>query len=49
MSIEVFDLILIAFLSGIGNAIGQPIGKWIWKRMNKHKKILEEYLPKKKV
>jgi hypothetical protein len=46
MPIEASDLILIAFLSGIGSSIGEPIGKWIWKKIedrgNAIKKIIKK-------
>lgn len=48
MAIEIFDLILIALFAGIGNAIGQPIGKAIYDYLHNHfrqlkKLALDEY------
>jgi len=41
MAIEPFDLILIALFTGIGNAIGQPIGKWVWKAVEEHSRKIK--------
>ena len=44
MSIDAFDLVLIAFFTGIGNAIGQPVGKWIHEKVQEHRKKFEEII-----
>jgi hypothetical protein len=40
--ISATDLILVAFFTGIGNSLGQPIGKWIYKKINGHIKVFKK-------
>jgi hypothetical protein len=36
MVLEAGDLILIAFFTGIGTGIGNPVGQWVFERFIKH-------------